>query len=195
MKKFLLTSALFLLPVPAFAHTGAGASHGAFAGFTHPIAGLDHVLAMISVGFLAYVLGGRALRLVPAAFVAMMAAGGFAGMSGFELPYAEFGIGLSIVVIGFAAALGRQIPVITAMALVGVFAVFHGFAHGAEMPANASGLAYGAGFMTATALLHATGIAGCFAMSRLFARSGRVAIRLGAGAAALSGAVLLTGPL
>jgi urease accessory protein len=194
MKKFLLTSALFLLPVSAFAHTGAGAAHGAFAGFTHPVAGLDHVLAMISVGFLAYVLGGRALWLVPAAFVAMMAVGGFAGMSGFELPFIDLGIGLSVVVIGLAGALGRQIPVAAAMALVGVFAVFHGFAHGAEMPANAGGLAYGAGFMTATALLHATGFALCFTVARLAGRSGRLTARLSAGASALGGAVLLAGP-
>lgn len=195
MNKTLLTAFFTLSPAAAFAHTGAGATHGAFMGFMHPLGGPDHVLAMVSTGFLAYVLGGRALWLVPAAFVVMMAAGGFAGVSGLELPFVETGIGLSIIVIGFAAALGRKIPLAAAMGLAGAFALFHGFAHGAEMPGAASGLAYGAGFVLATAMLHAAGIALCFAMARLTGIGGVFAARIGAGAAVLGGAAMMAGAL
>jgi urease accessory protein len=151
--------AVILTPVIAFAHTGAGKASGLAYGFMHPMAGADHVLAMVTVGFLAYVLGGRALWLVPAAFAGMMALGGILGMAGMTVPFVEQGIGLSIIVIGMAAALGRKMPVSAAMALVGAFAVFHGHAHGSEMPEGSSGLAYAAGFLLATTLLHIAGIA------------------------------------
>jgi urease accessory protein len=189
MMKFLLAVfATILAPAAAFAHTGVGDAAGVAQGFMHPVGGLDHVLAMVSVGFFAYMLGGRALLLLPAAFVAMMSAGGALGMAGVPVPFVELGIGLSIIVIGMAAALGRRMPTAAAMALVGISALFHGAAHGAEMPQDSSGLAFAAGFMLATALLHGAGIAACFAAARL--SDGLLAARIGGGAAALAGAAI-----
>ena len=158
-KTVLLALAAAGLASPALAHTGHGDVSGFSHGFAHPVGGLDHVLAMVAAGLFASTLGGRALWAVPAAFVAMMLVGGAAGMSGIEIPAAELGITLSIIVIGAAAALGRSWPVAAAMALVGAFAVFHGHAHGAEMPPASGALGYAAGFALATAVLHATGIA------------------------------------
>ena len=195
MKRIFGALAAILFPATAFAHTGVGATHGFSQGFIHPIGGADHVLAMVSVGLFAYVLGARALWLVPLAFVSMMAAGGFLGMSGFELPFVETGIALSVIVIGMAAALGQKMPVAAAMALAGGFAIFHGFAHGAEMPQDASGLTYGLGFMLATALLHAAGITACFLVAKLAQEFGRTAARIGGGAAALAGFCVLSGAL
>lgn len=142
----------------AEAHTGAGATTGAMHGFFHPLGGLDHLLAMVSVGLFAFLLGGRALWLVPLSFVAMMAAGGVAGMEGVGIPFVETGIALSVIVIGGLVALGRSLPLAAAMSVVGAFALFHGYAHGAEMPLAASGLGYGAGFLSATAALHSAGV-------------------------------------
>jgi urease accessory protein len=195
MKKIFAFLATALFPAVALAHTGAGESSGVVHGFMHPFSGLDHLLAMVSVGFLAYVIGVRGLWLIPAAFVAMMAVGGFLGMSGFDLPYVELGISLSIVVIGMCAALGLKMPVAASMALVGAFAIFHGFAHGAEMPQDASALAYGLGFMLATALLHAAGIAACFAVAQLAFGKGQLVARLGGGATAIAGAAILAGSI
>ena len=195
MKLLIAVLAIILTPVAAFAHTGIGDASGIAHGFMHPVSGMDHVLAMVSVGFFAYMLGGRALWLVPASFVAMMAAGGALGIAGVAVPFVEPGIGLSIIVIGMAAALGRKMPVASAMALVGIFAVFHGVAHGAEMPQQSSGFAYAAGFMGATALLHFAGIAACFGAGRLIRRRGRFAARIGGGAAALAGAAMIGGAL
>jgi urease accessory protein len=138
---------------------GHGDAAGFTHGFMHPLGGLDHVLAMVAVGLYAALLGGRALWLVPATFVTVMALGGAAGLAGYALPYAELGIALSVVVLGVAVALRVSLPTLAATALVGVFAVFHGHAHGAEMPQYLSGYEYAAGFLAATALLHGAGIA------------------------------------
>src|SRR5688572_6568924 len=116
-----LATVLALVPTAALAHTGHGDTAGLLHGFMHPIGGLDHVLAMVAVGVFAVVLGGRALWLVPASFVAMMVVGFGLGVSGVALPYVELGIALSSIVIGFAAALGRPMPVAAAMALAGIF--------------------------------------------------------------------------
>jgi urease accessory protein len=181
----------------AFAHPGhgiAGASGLAY-GFLHPLGGLDHILAMVGVGLFASFLGGRALWLVPAAFVAMMAVGGVLGFAGLGIPFVEAGIALSIVVIGGALALGRSLPLAAAMALVGFFAVFHGFAHGAEMPATASGLAYGLGFLVATALLHGAGLALGFGLDRVARQASHRLARLGGGVVSLCGVAILAGVL
>ena len=127
----LLSLFLALLPTAALAHTGHGDASGLLHGFMHPIAGIDHVLAMVAVGVFAFILGGRALYLVPLSFVGMMAVGFLLRIEGIEVPFVELGIAVSSVVIGGGAASGRPMPVIGAMALVGVFAVFHGHAHGA----------------------------------------------------------------
>ncbi|MBV9990556.1 MAG: HupE/UreJ family protein [Alphaproteobacteria bacterium] len=148
-------AAIALLPAAASAHPGiAGHTHGFAYGLAHPLGGIDHVLAMVAVGMFAAHLGGRALWLLPLTFVSAMALAGIAGMTGLALPFVEIGIGLSVVVLGLAVALQWNMPALAAMGLVGFFAVFHGYAHGAE----ASGLAYGAGFVCATALLHSVGI-------------------------------------
>ena len=148
---------LALAPTVAFAHPGHdGAS--LVSGFLHPLGGFDHIIAMVAVGVLAARLGGRALWLVPASFIAAMAIAGLAGSAGIGLPYVETGIALSVVALGATVALGLTMPVAAAMALVGLCAVFHGYAHGAEMPETASGLVYGLGFIAGTALLHGIGI-------------------------------------
>lgn len=173
-----------LLPSAAMAHPGMGAA-GLGHGFAHPMLGLDHVLAMVLVGVFAAQLGGRALWLVPGSFLAVMALGGALGAAGVALPYVETGIALSVLVLGAVVALGARAPVAAAMGLAGLFALFHGHAHGAEIPENAGGLAYAAGFLAATALLHAAGL--------LAGRFRPVVLRAAGGAAALAGVVLLLG--
>ncbi|TXM57833.1 MULTISPECIES: HupE/UreJ family protein [unclassified Methylobacterium] len=150
--------ALVLLPQAAFAHPGHGEAAGLVHGFLHPVSGADHVLAMVAVGLLAGLRGGRALWALPASFLALMAVGAGLGMAGFALPLAEAGIALSVVAFGLAAVFGLRLPLAALGALVGGFAVFHGYAHGAEMPETASGLVYGLGFLAGTALLHAVGL-------------------------------------
>jgi urease accessory protein len=189
----LLALTLIALPTAAFAHTGVGATHDFLHGFMHPAGGLDHILAMVAVGVLAFVLGGRALVLVPLAFVGMMTAGFGLGVSGVELPLVELAIGTSAVVIGAVAASGRAMPVAGAMALVGAFAVFHGQAHGAEMPADAAGLTYALGFMAATALLHAAGIGGARLVARVAGTHGKLVARIAGGLFALGGVGVLAG--
>jgi urease accessory protein len=173
--------ALALVPGAALAHTGVGIEHDLAHGFLHPIGGIDHILAMVAVGVFAFVLGGRALYLVPLAFVGMMVVGFLLGLAQVDLPFVELGIALSSVVIGGVAALGRPMPVIAASALVGLFAVFHGVAHGAEMPADAAGWQYALGFVAATAMLHLVGIAAALGVSRLAGRFGKP-LAQGAGA-------------
>ena len=149
---------LALLPTAALAHTGHGDTSGLVHGFMHPVSGFDHLFAMVAVGILAFAMGGRSLLLVPVSFVAMMVGGFALGAAGVELPWLELGIAASGIVILAAVLLRRILPTAVAMALVGVFGVFHGVAHGLEMPATASGLEYALGFVSATALLHLGGI-------------------------------------
>ncbi|MEO7222480.1 MAG: HupE/UreJ family protein [Devosia sp.] len=188
----LLALGLIALPTAAFAHTGVGA-HDLVHGFTHPIGGIDHILAMVAVGVFAFVLGGRALVLVPLSFVGMMAVGFVLGASGVTLPYAELAIALSSIVIGGVAALGRRMPVVAAMALVGGFATFHGWAHGAEMPAEAGALTYALGFVVATALLHVAGIAGSMGVAAVTGKYGKLIAQVAGGAFALGGVGVLAG--
>jgi len=184
---------LCFAPTLASAHTGLGATHGFSDGFSHPVSGLDHILAMMAVGFLAARIGGRAMWLVPLAFVAMTAAGGLTGMSGIGLPFVEVGIAASVLVLGLAIAARMPLPAAGTALLVGFFAVFHGHAHGAEMPAGASGLAYGLGFVMATVALHAAGIGLAIGLDR-FANSLRIAQAAG-GAMALAGISILVGAI
>lgn len=191
--RLILALALALLPTAALAHAGHGDTGGFMYGFEHPLGGLDHVLAMVAVGIFAFVLGGRALLLVPLAFVGMMAVGFGLGVAGVALPFVELGIALSVVVIGAAAAWGKPMPVAVAMALVGIFAVFHGHAHGAEMPADSSGLGYALGFMVATALLHAAGIGAAMGVARLVGTYGKPIARAAGALFALGGVGILAG--
>lgn len=183
------------VPSLALAHTSISHASGFTHGFAHPLGGLDHILAMIMVGLLAAQLGGRALWLVPASFVAVMALGGGLGLAGMNMPFVELGIALSIVVLGAAVAFGLTAPIAVAMGLVGFFAIFHGYAHGAEMPETAGGLAYGIGFIVATALLHAIGLVGGLLLGRTAKENGAFLVKCLGGGASLAGVGILTGVL
>jgi urease accessory protein len=185
-------AAAALAPAVAFAHPGHGDQSGFVHGFLHPMTGLDHILAMVTVGILAYQIGGRALWLVPTTFLAVMAAGGLLGAAGVSFYFVEPGIAASVVVLGAIVALALKPPVAVAMALVGLFAVFHGFAHGIEAPLDGSVGSFGAGFMLATALLHAAGIAVGMLVGRISASQGPIGYRLAGSAVALTGLVILT---
>jgi urease accessory protein len=192
MRRAVLAASLILMPSLALAHPGIpGHTHDLASGFMHPIGGLDHVLAMVAVGLFAAQLGGRALWLVPASFVAAMAAAGIAGMSGIAVPLTETGIALSGIVLGGAIALRLAMPVAAAMALVGFFAIFHGYAHGIETPETASGLLYGLGFVAATALLHGLGVGIGLLVGRLDVGYGRKLVRVAGSVAAVIGVALL----
>ena len=193
--RLLIAAPLALLPTLALAHTGVGETSGFSHGFMHPVSGLDHILAMVLVGIFAWQLGGRALWAVPATFVLVMAVGGGLGMVGIDIPFVEVGIGLSVVVLGAIVAFGVKAPVAVAMAVVGLFAIFHGHAHGAEMPEDAGGLAYAAGFMIATALLHCVGIAIGFGIGKISDRYGPAVTRTVGALSAMAGVGLLAGLL
>lgn len=179
-----------LASTPAFAHIGRGEAHDAMHGFLHPLTGLDHILAMVTVGALAAHLGGRALWAVPAAFLAAMAVGGVLGMAGGAPPAIDFVIAITVVALGGMLAARIRAPTALAMGLVGLFAVAHGFAHGAELPEGASGLPYAFGFIAATALLHASGVAAGLVASRSGA-IGATAMRIGGLAVAVAGIALM----
>lgn len=144
---------------PALAHEAGGAAGGFFSGFLHPLAGPDHVVAMVAVGLWGAFLGRPALWLLPVVFPLVMAAGGAAGVLGLPLPGVEVGIALSAIALGGSVAWGWRAPLAMAAVLVGAFAVFHGHAHGTELPQSADPVAYSLGFVIATGLLHLAGIA------------------------------------
>ena len=148
-----------LLPSVAQAHPGHGAATGLASGLAHPLLGLDHLCAMIAVGLWSAQRGGRALWAVPLAFVAAMAMGATAATGGHAIPFAEQGIAASVLILGILIAAAIRLPLAASVLLVGAFALFHGFAHGAEIPANVSGLAYGAGMLATTVGLLPVGIA------------------------------------
>jgi urease accessory protein len=183
-----LIAAFVLAPAIALAHTGHAETTGLMYGLAHPISGIDHVLAMVAVGLLSAHLDGRALWLVPLSFVGVMVVGGALGMAGIQVPFAEVGIGLSVIVLGLAVAFRFNLPTLAAMALVGFFAVFHGYVHGAELPAAASGLPYAVGFVGATALLQ--GVGAGFGLL-----IGRRVVQAGGGAMAVLGVAILSGLL
>jgi len=158
LKHSLLVLSL-MVSTPALAHTGSHAASGFADGFAHPFGGLDHMLAMVAVGLFATVLGGRALWAVPASFVFMMLIGGNMGFMGIGIPAAEAGIAASVVILGAVLAAGSRCLISVAMVLSGMFAIFHGYAHGTEMPTEAAAALYCLGFVSATALLHGAGLA------------------------------------
>jgi urease accessory protein len=127
-------------------------------GFTHPLGGLDHLAAMVAVGLWATQMGRRAIWVVPLTFVVVMVLGGFLGTTNLAIPFVEQGIAYSVLALGVLIAATIRVPITVSAAIVGLFAIFHGYAHGAEMPATASGIAYGLGFAMATALIHLNGI-------------------------------------
>lgn len=173
------TLALACLPVIAQAHEQSGQAAGLLSGLAHPVSGLDHVLAMVAVGLWGAQLGAPAIWMLPVMFPLVMAFGGLLGLLGVPLPGVELGIATSAILLGAMVATESRPPLWLAVLLVAFFAVFHGHAHGTELPAGQSGLLYSVGFVVATGCLHATGIA-----VGLIHRwgSGRIALR-GAGAA------------
>jgi len=176
-------------PGIALAHPGVGQAHDLVHGFVHPFTGLDHLLATLAVGVFAAQLGGRAVWLVPASFIAVMAAAAFAGTMGLAIPQVESGIALSVLVLGAVVAFAVRVPVALAMLIAGFFAIFHGYAHGAEAPATTGGLWFVLGCVLASCLLSAIGIG----LGVLIGRSagGRQIAQLAGGAAAVVGAFLL----
>jgi urease accessory protein len=182
-----LLGAIALAPM-AHAHVGVGATTGFLYGFAHPFSGLDHMLAMVAVGLWSGQRGGRARWMIPVTFVTVMILGGIMGAMGIALPYVEQGIALSVLVLGILVAAAVSLPLPASMLLVAVFALFHGHAHGMEMPVSVTGVEYGAGFVLATAILHASGV-GAAMVARNFHRS--VLMRVSGTAIALSGAYLL----
>ena len=195
MFRLLVVIFLSSLSSAAWAHVGIGDTNGFVHGFSHPLSGIDHILAMFAAGLFAAHLGGRALWLVPLTFVSVMVLAGIVGMTGAPLPYVEFGIGLSVVVFGLAIAFQLNPPAIAAIALVGFFAIFHGHAHGAEMPESTSGLEYGVGFICATVLLHAVGVSIGLAIGNAGQIYCRRIAQLGGGAITIAGVALLAGAL
>ena len=150
---------LVVLPGSAEAHTEKGAIGGFLSGFKHPITGLDHIVAMVAVGLWGAFLGAPAMWLLPVVFPVVMAVGGGLGVLGIPLPAVETGIALSGVVLGAMVAWGARPPIWIAAVIVGVFAIFHGHAHGTELPESASPITYAIGFVISTGLLHLSGIA------------------------------------
>jgi len=182
---------------PAFAHLDP-AGHGSFmAGVSHPLFGLDHILAMVAVGLWAALLAQtgdrRAVWLVPTAFVVTMTAGFAVALAGLGLPFVEPVIAASVVVIGLLALVALQVPIAVGMVMVGFFAFFHGDAHGAEL-GEAGALAFCVGFAVSTAFLHALGVAAGLGLGRIAGGSaGRLVTRIAGGLTALGGLWLVTG--
>lgn len=178
-------SAMAAATAPAHAHVGVGAASSFHAGFTHPLSGLDHLTAMVAVGLWAALKGGRAVWAWPAAFVIVMLAGAGLGMDHVPIPFVEPGILASVVALGLLVALAVDLPVSAGVAIIGLFALLHGHAHGTEVPDNSAGLDYMAGFVLATALLHGAGVAaglGLGSRFRLVARAiGAIGAAIGAG--------------
>ncbi len=186
-----LAMALTLIAAsPAHAHGIGGLLGGFLDGFTHPFLGLDHVAAMVAVGIWGAFLGPPALWLLPIVFPLIMAVGGALGILGVPLPATEIGIAASAIVLGLMVAVAARPALWIAAVLVGAFAVFHGYAHGVELPAGADAAAYSAGFVVATGLLHLVGI-----LFGLIAHwpAGQVAVRAAGITIAAIGVLALSG--
>jgi urease accessory protein len=185
----LLPMLLLIWSTGARAHILSGDAAGGFvSGFEHPISGLDHILAMVSVGLWGAQLGAPAIWALPVTFPMVMAFGGMLGLMGVPLPGTEVGIALSAIGLGAAVASQARPPLVFAALLVGFFAIFHGHAHGTELPPDESGVLYSIGFVVATGLLHLTGI-GIGLIHRW--KVGEMAMRLGGVGVALAGCFFL----
>jgi urease accessory protein len=181
--------AFVVATVPALAHTGEGAG-GFLSGLMHPVFGPDHLVAMVAVGLWGAFLGAPAIWMLPVVFPLVMAFGGVLGILGVPIPAVETGIASSAVVLGLMVALAARPPLWAAAVLVGAFAIFHGYAHGKELPDGANAVAYAAGFVIATGLLHLCGIA--FGLLTRWP-SGKLAVRAAGGAIAATGVAYLGG--
>lgn len=177
----------FVAPTAAMAHVGVGSTASFAAGFGHPYSGLDHIAVMVAVGLWAALKGGRALWVWPCAFVGVMLVGGALGMAHVAVPFVEPGILASVVALGLLVALAVDLPVWLGAAIIGVFAIFHGHAHGSEVAENVGGAEYMIGFALATVSLHAIGIGIALALSSVRMRA---VVRLGGVACVLIGVAL-----
>lgn len=188
----LLLSVLVMATIasPVFAHPGHDVpGNGIAAGLLHPLLGWDHLLAMLTVGLLSVQIGGRATWLVPASFVGCMIAGGIGGMLGWGMPAVEFGIALSVLLLGLAVALDKRLPIAVPLAFAGLFGLVHGQAHGLEMPHVDSPVLYAVGFVMATISLHVAGV--LFGGQALKSLRGARRLRLSGAAVAVAGCLLL----
>lgn len=176
------------LPVQAHELHSSG---GFLAGFNHPVLGFDHLLAMLCVGILSTQLGGRAIWTVPAAFVIFMLVGGILGLLSIPVPFVEMGIAISVLLLGVALAIDKRLPQLLVMAFVGVFAIFHGHAHGVEMPQLANPVLYALGFVSGTATIHIVGVLLGMGMQRVSSQYSLM--RMSGGVIALIGGYLLVG--
>lgn len=179
--------AICLIPISALAHTGVGVTTGFGSGFSHPIGGADHLLAMVAVGLWAAQMGGRAIWVVPSVFVTVMILGGVLGVSGVPVPYIEEGILVSVLIFGVLVAGAFHFSLSLSGLIVGIFAVFHGHAHGTEMPLAIGAVSYSLGFALATAFLHGVGIVAGVGVRKLKIEN---IVRFAGGAIALSGIYL-----
>ncbi|HAV77993.1 MAG TPA: urease accessory protein UreJ [Anaerolineae bacterium] len=188
--------ALLLSSIPSvvYAHDGGNTPFGSFlTGLVHPVLGYDHFLAMLSVGILSAQIGGRAIWTVPATFVLVMAVGGGLGLINIGLTSTEVGIAASLFILGLIIALDRKLRTPLAMLGVGFFAIFHGYAHGSEMPLTAEPIKYAFGFLTGTALIHIAGVViGDIAKHY---NSGKIILRISGGLIALVGMLIIIGLL
>ena len=175
LKRLLLaTAVLAAFTAPAFAHLDPTEHGSFFAGISHPLFGLDHILAMVAVGLWAAQIGGKALWTVPAAFVGTMALGFFAALNGLALPFVEPAILASVIGLGLLVSMAVKVPASVSAAVVAVFALFHGFAHGGEL-GSAGALRFALGFLIATGLLHGVGIVLGLGITRLAPSATRIA--------------------
>ena len=186
----LLFAALSSLAMPALAHTGEGVTGGFLSGLAHPVFGWDHVVAMVAVGLWGAVLGSPAIWILPITFPLVMAVGAALGIAGIPIPSVETGIALSGAVLGLLVAFFVRAPLVVAASIVAIFAIFHGYAHGVELPDAANPFAYAIGFVIATGFLHLIGI--LFGTLMGFAW-GKRAVRAGGAGIALVGAAFLAG--
>ncbi len=188
----LVLPALVMFSGTAFAHSGEGITGGFMNGFMHPILGFDHVTAMVAVGILGAFLGRPAIWILPVVFPLVMAFGGILGIVGIQIPHIETGIAVSSIVLGLIIALALKMPLWIAAILVAAFSIFHGHAHGTELPTSVNPLSYSVGFVISTGLLHLAGIA----IGELIRwPAGVVIARVIGGVIALAGVGFLTGAL
>lgn len=188
-KTILTLAAAALAASPAAAHTGDAVGSWA-SGFLHPVTGFDHVVAMVAVGLWGGILRAPAIWVLPVVFPLVMALGGALGIAGVPMPGVETGIAVSGIVLGLLVLFAVRAPLWVAGLLVAIFAIFHGHAHGAELPASASPIAYATGFVIATGMLHLVGIA----VGQLYAMPrGQYVVRAAGAAIAVVGAAFLAG--
>ncbi|PTR22367.1 HupE/UreJ family protein [Pseudomonas sp. GV085] len=188
LKRTLGALALLLTPALAFAHPGHG-DNGLIAGISHPLGGLDHLLAMLAVGLWAAQQQGAARWALPCTFVSTMLIGGLLGFEGLNLPALESGIAASVLALGMAVALAVRPPLVMAVMATALFALFHGVAHGLELPDMSSPWTYAAGFVAATTVLHTAG----YALVRVLPQAAAPLVRLAGAASAATGVWLLAG--